>query len=245
VWKLAVLGLVMLALAGGAHASGDSFGFTASLTGAAKGHASFGATLTGTSLAWKLTFTGRATSAELVVTKLGISLCRPCSSPARGKVVLNAAQALLLEHGKTTARLHTKRGVLTGKVELLADTGPTGSAGATTTEPAAGSGPSGNSWTATAVSLRGQSGNRFEFVCPPNALATAGPVWGGGAEYFTDTSAVCPAAVMTGDILLQGGGLVVIEIRPGQPSYFGTTSNGITSQASGATPGSFVVVHDS
>jgi hypothetical protein len=96
-----------------------------------------------------------------------------------------------------------------------------------------------------AVSLRGQDGNRFEFVCPPNASAGAGPVWGGGTEYFTDASAVCPAAVMTGDILLQGGGLVVIEIRPGQPSYVGTTSNGITSQSSGPTPGSFVVIHDS
>jgi len=37
----------------------------------------------------------------------------------------------------------------------------------------------------------------------------------------------------------------VIEIRPGQPSYAGTTSNGITSQSSGPTPGSFVVIHDS
>jgi hypothetical protein len=64
-------------------------------------------------------------------------------------------------------------------------------------------------------------------------------------EYFTDTSAVCPAEVMTGDILRQGGGLAVIEVRPGQPSYGGTAMNGITSLSSGATPGSFVVIHDS
>jgi hypothetical protein len=142
-------------------------------------------------------------------------------------------------------RLHARSGVLAGRVELLAVTGQGGSAGATATKPAPNSGPAGSTWTATAVALRGQNGNRFEFVCPPNASAGAGPVWGGGAEYFADTSAVCPAAVMTGDILLQGGGLVVIEVRPGQSSYVGTTSNGITSQSSGPTPGSFVVVHDS
>jgi hypothetical protein len=232
-----VVGLGVLVLAGGAQASGESFGFTASLAGAGKRHATFGATLTGTSLSWKLTFTGAATSAGLAGTKL----CGPCFSPARGKVVLTPAQALLLEHGKAVVRLHTTSGVLAGKVELLAVTEPSGSA----TKPAPSSGPAGSTWTATAVALRGQNGNRFEFVCPPNASAGAGPVWGGGTESFTDTSAVCPAAVMTGDILLQGGGLVVIEIRSGQPSYFGTTSNGITSQSSGPTPGSFVVVHDS
>src|SRR2546430_836704 len=167
----------MLALAAGAHASGDSFGFPASLGGAANGHATFRATLTGTSLAWQLTFTGPATSAELAGTKLGVSLCRPCSSRARGKVVLTAAQAMLLEHGKATARLHTKSGVLAGKGALLAVTGQTGPGGAT--EPAPGSGPAGSTWSATAVALRGQSGNRFEFVCPPNASAAAGPVWGG------------------------------------------------------------------
>jgi hypothetical protein len=71
-------------------------------------------------------------------------------------------------------------------------------------------------------------------------------VWGGGGDgAFADTSAVCPAAVMTGDILLQGGGLVIIEIRPGEPSYTGTILNGITSQSLGASPGSFVVIHDS
>jgi hypothetical protein len=236
-----VLGLAVLAIAGGAEASGSSYGFTASLAGARNARATFGATLTGTSLSWKLTFTGPAASADLA----GTRLCAPCRSPARGKLVLTAAQAQLLEHGRATARLHAKSGVLAGKVQLLAVTGQGGSTGATATKPAPSSGPAGSTWAATAVSLRGQDGNRFEFVCPPNASAGAGPVWGGGTEYFTDASAVCPAAVMTGDILLQGGGLVVIEIRPGQPSYVGTTSNGITSQSSGPTPGSFVVIHDS
>ena len=240
-WKLAVLGLGLLAVAAGAQASGEVYGFTASLAGAGKARATFGATLTGTSLAWKLTFAGYAASAEVA----GRRLCAPCSSPARGKSVLSPAQALRLEHEQATARLHTRSGVLVGKVRLVAVTGQSGSPQATATKPAPSSGPAGSTWTATAVALRGQNGNRFEFVCPPNASAGAGPVWGGGSEYFTDTSAVCPAAVMTGDILLQGGGLVVIEIRSGQASYVGATSNGITSQSSGPTPGSFVVIHDS
>jgi hypothetical protein len=245
VHKPAVIALAALALATGAKSSGESFGFTASLVGVPKGHASFGASLTGSALAWKLTFPGAATSAELTGTKLGISLCRPCKSPAKGKVVLTALQVRLLEQGKATARLHTAKGVLAGRVRLDAVTGPSGAPSATSTKPAPSSGPAGSTWTATAVALRGQNGNRFEFSCPPNSSAGAGPVWGGGTEYFADTSAVCPAAVMTGDILLQGGGLVVIEIRPGQPSYVGTTSNSVTSQSSGATPGSFVVIHDS
>lgn len=239
--RLALTGLAALALTTGAQGAGESFGFTATLAGTAKAHASFGATLSGTSLSWKLTFTGAAASADLS----GTTLCRPCTSPANGKVVLTASQAKQLELGKATARLHTRAGVLAGKVRLAAVTGQGGAPGATTTKPSAGTGPAGSTWTATAVALRGQNGNRFEFVCPPNASAGAGPVWGGGTEYFADASAVCPAAVMTGDILLQGGGLVVIEIRPGQASYVGTSGNGITSQSAAATPGSFVVIHDS
>jgi LCCL domain-containing protein len=238
--RLIATGIAALALVAAAQGTGESFGFTAALAGT-NGHASFTATLTGTSLAWKLTFTGPASSADLG----GKALCRPCRSPAKGKVVLTAAGAKLLQQGKATARLHTPAGVLSGRVKLDAVTGPSGAPGATTTKPSSSSGPAGSSWTSTAVALRGQNGNRFEFVCPPNASADAGPVWGGGTEYFTDTSAVCPAAVITGDILLQAGGLVVIEIRAGQPSYVGTSGNGITSQSSGPAAGSFVVIHDS
>jgi hypothetical protein len=243
--RLCVIAVAVLTLPGGAQGAGESLGFTASLAGAAKSHAGFGATLAGGALAWKLTFSGPATSAELTGPKLGISLCRPCRSPAKGKLVLTARQAQLLEQGKATARLHTASGVLTGKVRVDEVTGTGGVPSATSPKPAASSGPAGSTWNATAVALRGQNGNRFEFSCPPNSASGAGPVWGGGTEYFSDASAVCPAAVMTGDILLQGGGLVVIEIRPGQQSYVGTTSNGVTSQSSGATAGSFVVIHDS
>jgi hypothetical protein len=239
---LLVAAAAALAVAAGVQTSGESFGLTATLAGTTKSRAGFVATLSGNSLTWKLTFAGAAQSAKLVGTNLEVALCRPCTSPAKGKVVLTANQARLLEQGRATARLRTVSGMLVGKVRISAITG---APGATATKPAPATGPAGSTWTATAAALRGQNGNRFEFVCPPNASSGAGPVWGGGTEYFADTSAVCPAAVITGDILLQAGGLVVIEIRPGQPSYFGASVNGITSQPSGATPGSFVVVHDS
>jgi hypothetical protein len=240
---VAAVAAVALAAAGGAQAAGEAFHFTATLAGVPKLHASFGATLTGSTLAWKLTSPARATAAELAGLGRTVTLCKPCTASAKGTLAVALAQSQLLEQGKVTVRLHTATGVLTGKVRLIATVGAgSGSVAPTPTS----SGPAGTTWTATAAALRGQNGNRFEFSCPPNASSGAGPVWGGGGDgAFADTSAVCPAAVMTGDILLQGGGLVIIEIRPGEPSYTGTILNGITSQSLGASPGSFVVIHDS
>jgi len=239
----ALVALFALAAAGGAQGAGDSFHFTATLVGVPKLHARFGATLSGGTLAWKLASPARGTAAELAGLGRAVTLCKPCTASARGSVTVASGQSQLLEQGRVTVRLHTAKGVLTGKVKLIATIGA-GSGSATPT--ATSSGPAGTTWTATAAALRGQNGNRFEFSCPPNASAGAGPVWGGGGDgAFADTSAVCPAAVMTGDILLQGGGLVIIEIRAGEPSYTGMTSNGVTSQSLGASPGSFVVVHDS
>jgi len=229
--------------AGAGQGAGEAFHFTAALGGASKLHASFGATLSGDTFAWKLTAPARSSAAELAGFGRAVILCKPCAASAKGSLPVAVGLAQLLQQGKMTVRLHTTKGVLTGKVKLIATVGA-GSGSATPTPTS--SGPAGTTWTATAVALRGQNGNRFEFSCPPNASAGAGPVWGGGGDgSFADTSAVCPAAVMTGDILLQGGGLVVIEIRPGLPSYTGLSSNGITSQSLGSSPGSFVVIHDS
>ena len=147
-----MIAAAVLTLAGGAQGAGESFGFTASLAGAAKTRAGFGATLTGTSLAWKLTFRGAAASAELTGSKLAVSLCRPCRSPARGKTVLIALQAQLLEQGKATARLHTANGVLAGKVKLDQVTGPGGVPSATSPKPAASSDPAGSTWSAASWS---------------------------------------------------------------------------------------------
>jgi LCCL domain-containing protein len=240
---LAVAAAAALAVAAGAAGAGEAFHFTARLAGVPRLHASFGATLTGGTLAWKLTSPARGTAAELAGLGRSVTLCKPCTATAKGTLAVAPAQIQLLQHGKATVRLHTAKGVLTGKLKLIATVGA-GSGSATPTP--ISSGPAGTTWTATAAALRGQNGNRFEFSCPPNASAGAGPVWGGGGDgSFADTSAVCPAAVMTGDILLQGGGLVIIEIRAGEPSYTGTTSNGVTSQSLGPSPGSFVVIHDS
>jgi hypothetical protein len=175
--KLFLVGVAALVLATGTQASGESFGLTATLVGTAKSRAGFAARLAGSSLAWKLTFAGTARSAELVGAKPSVSLCRPCRSPAKGKVILTTLQARLLEQGKATARLRTARGVLVGKVHVNAVTGAGGASGATVTKPAPSTGPAGSTWTATAAALRGQNGNRFEFVCPPDASSNAGPVW--------------------------------------------------------------------
>ena len=85
-------------------------------------------------------------------------------------------------------------------------------------------GQGGSGWGANASHLRGQNGKRFAYTCP--AGGGAGTVWGSGT--YTDDSSVCTAAVHAGLITLAGGGTVTIEIRPGLPSYTGSTRNGST-----------------
>jgi hypothetical protein len=94
-------------------------------------------------------------------------------------------------------------------------------------------------WTTTVTNLRGQNGQPFAFLCPPNGAATA-TVW--GTDIYTDDSSVCIAAVHAGVIMFSTGGPVVIEIRPGQSSYAGTTRNGVISSGYAAWSGSFVFV---
>jgi hypothetical protein len=91
-------------------------------------------------------------------------------------------------------------------------------------------------WTTSATANRGSIGRRVTINCPPNG--TTASVWGSGA--FTDDSSVCNAAVHAGKITREAGGTVTYEIRPGQPSYMGSTSNGVTSSNYGEYPGSFV-----
>ncbi len=93
-------------------------------------------------------------------------------------------------------------------------------------------------WVTTATSLRGQNGQPFAYLCPPNGAATS--VW--GTDVYTDDSSVCTAAVHAGLITFASGGPVVIEIRSGQPSYVGTARNGVVSSSYGGWSGSFVFV---
>ena len=113
-------------------------------------------------------------------------------------------------------------------------TPPTGQQG-----PATG-GIAGSDWNAAATALRGRTGQRFVFQCPPGGTAGRGP-WGG--EVYTDHSSVCTAAVHAGLITFASGGSVTIEIRAGQDFYAASPGQGgVTSSAAGGWPGSFAFV---
>jgi hypothetical protein len=109
-------------------------------------------------------------------------------------------------------------------------------AGQTPSQPPASTGGSG--WTATAKDLRGRNNQRFRFTCEANG--SLGRIWGTGV--YTDDSSVCTAGVHAGLITRASGGTVVIEIRPGQSSYTGSTRNGVTSGNWSGWYGSFVFV---
>jgi hypothetical protein len=72
------------------------------------------------------------------------------------------------------------------------------------------------------LNLRGMNGDRYRFRCP-SGKPRAGSVTGSGL--YTDASSICGAAVHAGAIDAQRGGIVVIQILPGQPSYHGSTQN--------------------
>jgi hypothetical protein len=105
----------------------------------------------------------------------------------------------------------------------------------TAAPPAGGSG-----WDASATSLRGRNNQRFTFSC--GASGAFGSVW--GTDVYSDDSSVCTAAVHAGLITQANGGSVVIEIRPGQSSYAGSSRNGVDSQPYDSWDGSFVFVRN-
>jgi hypothetical protein len=90
------------------------------------------------------------------------------------------------------------------------------------------------------------AGAQFAFACPPwegSSAPSSGAgytVW--GTDIYTNDSSVCAAAVHAGLIDLEGGGEVVIEIRPGESSYLGTTANGVTTLSYGGWYLSFAFV---
>jgi hypothetical protein len=94
-------------------------------------------------------------------------------------------------------------------------------------------------WAMTAVEHRGAIGRRFTYECPAHGDAYA--IWGTGT--YTDDSSICTAAVHRGVISFTHGGVVTIEIRPGQNGYLGSMQNRIASfHLSRPGLGSFVVV---
>jgi len=90
------------------------------------------------------------------------------------------------------------------------------------------------------LNLRGFNGERFRFRCPPGK-AVAGQVIGSGP--YTDASSICAAAVHAGVIHAASGGLVTIEVRPGQTHYVGSVSHFVQSESYDPFwSGSFLVI---
>ena len=95
-------------------------------------------------------------------------------------------------------------------------------------------------WEADARAFDGQNGAHVAYVCPSHGNSYAGifGVW--GTDVYSDNSSVCTAAVHAGKITPTGGGIVTIEVRPGEAFYQGSTRNGITSGDAGSRTNSFV-----
>jgi LCCL domain len=90
------------------------------------------------------------------------------------------------------------------------------------------------------LNLRGLNGERFRFHCPPGK-PLPGQVIGSGP--YADGSSICAAATHTGVIRAASGGLVTIEIRPGQTHFVGSLSHYVQSESyQPFWSGSFLVV---
>jgi hypothetical protein len=137
-----------------------------------------------------------------------------------------------------TARGSTWRGTIVVSHTAAPTVPPPTVAGTPTT-----SGPSGQGWTTNAAPYGARVGQRYEWLCPVGGSPADGTVW--GTNPFRIDSTVCLAGVFTGDINLQSGGLLVIEIQPGMQGYNGATANGITTQPSAGSTASFAVIPDS
>lgn len=93
-------------------------------------------------------------------------------------------------------------------------------------------------WRDNATRFRAQPGATLAFLCPPNGAP--GTVW--GSDTYSDDSSICTAAAHSGRITRAAGGVVQIQIGPGQPSYAGTVRAGETTRHFAAYPGSFTLV---
>lgn len=90
------------------------------------------------------------------------------------------------------------------------------------------------------LNLRGFNGERFRFHCPPGK-PVPGQVIGSGP--YTDGSSICAAAAHAGVIRAASGGLVTIEVRPGQRHYVGSVSHYVESEGyEQFWSGSFLVI---
>jgi hypothetical protein len=90
------------------------------------------------------------------------------------------------------------------------------------------------------LNLRGFNGERFQFRCPPGKAAP-GQVIGVGP--YTDGSSICASGVHAGVIRAAIGGLVTIEVRPGEMHYAASLSHFVQSEGYDKFwSGSFMVI---
>lgn len=90
------------------------------------------------------------------------------------------------------------------------------------------------------LNLRGMNGSSYLFRCPAGKPAPASVT---GSGVYADVSSICAAAAHAGTIVAQHGGVVMIQILPGQSDYRGSLQNFILSRDYGqAWGGSFVVL---
>jgi oxalate decarboxylase/phosphoglucose isomerase-like protein (cupin superfamily) len=90
------------------------------------------------------------------------------------------------------------------------------------------------------LNLRGLNGERFCFRCPPGK-AGAGQVVGSGP--YADGSSICATGVHAGVIRAASGGLVTIEMRPGEAHYLPSLSHYVQSEGYDEFwSGSFLVI---
>jgi hypothetical protein len=76
------------------------------------------------------------------------------------------------------------------------------------------------------LNLRGMNGESYRFRCPAGKPLPESVT---GSGVYTDASSICAAAVHAGAIDAQRGGVVMIQILPGQRDYRGSTQNFIRS----------------
>jgi hypothetical protein len=132
---------------------------------------------------------------------------------------------------------------VTGEAPAEEASTTTTEASTTTTEETATSAPDADVdalWSRTAVEHREAIGEQFTYDCPPGG--TPRTIWGDHTTGYTDDSSVCTAAVHAGEITIDEGGEVLIQMVPGQPSYPSTEANGITSQEWPEWPAGFLVL---
>lgn len=92
----------------------------------------------------------------------------------------------------------------------------------------------------TAGKLNTPDGQRVSFFCPPLGSDGFLSIW--GTDIYTYDSGICMAGAHTGVITRERGGVVTIEMRPGQSAYPATSRYGIASQGYAGYPKSFAVV---